>query len=514
MNNEKVAVAMKWSAVAEVASKVISPVTNAILARILVPEIFGLVATINMVISFTNVFTDAGFQKYIIQHEFSDEKDQDDSINVAFWSNLVLSVLLLAIVVIFRKPIVSLVSASDGAAMSSAFTSTSDFSWGIAAAALTLPITAFSSIQMAVYKRMMDFKTLFYIRLIGSLIPLIVTIPLAYFTRSFWALVIGSLAGELSNAVILSVRSPWKPNFSFSFGKFFEMFSFCYWILLESVLIWLTSYIGTFIVGKFLSTYYLGIYKTSMTTVNQITTLFTVSTSAVMFPTISRLQNNREEMYKFFLNFMRMVSMIIIPAGIGMYLYSDCITQILLGSQWKEAIPFIGLWGLSSSLGIVLSSYWDGLFNAIGKPKYSVFTQFLYLVILVPLLLFGASKDYETLYRLRCLSRIIYIAVELIAVRAILKIGFSSVLKYVAPSVLCSVPMIAAAVILKHFGGGTVIQIIQICACAVVYCVTAMIIPSTRRDIISAVLMMKIPIPSKILKALKYSEVKTGESDD
>lgn len=512
MNNEKVAVAMKWSAIAEIAAKVINPITNAILARILIPEVFGLVATINMVISFANVFTDAGFQKYIIQHEFDDEKDKDESINSAFWSNLIFSIILLALVIIFKNPIVSLVSSSDSGTLSSAFTQTSEFGWGIAVAALTLPITAFSSIQMAVYKRLMDFKTLFYIRLLGSVIPLIVTIPIAYFTRSFWSLVIGSLAGELSNSIILSVRSTWKPHFSFNTKKFFEMFSFCYWILLESVLIWLTSYIGTFIVGKYLSTYYLGIYKTSMTTVNQITALFTVSTTAVLFPTISRLQNNRQEMYKFFLSFMRMISMIIIPAGIGMYLYSDCITDILLGNQWKEAIPFIGLWGLSSSLGIVLSSYWDGIFNAIGQPKYSVFTQFIYLVILVPLLLYGASKDYETLYRLRCLSRIIYIVVELITVRIILKIGFMSMVRFVAPSLLCSVPMIGAAVFLRSLGGGTLIQILQICACAVVYGITAMIIPSTRRDIISALLMMKIPIPSKILKALKYSEVKSGES--
>lgn len=512
MNNEKVAVAMKWSAIAEIASKVISPVTNAILARILIPEVFGLVATINMVISFTNVFTDAGFQKYIIQHEFENEKDKDDSINVAFWSNLIFSLLLLVIVIIFKNPIVSLVSSSDPDSLSSAFTGTAEFGWGIAVAALTLPITAFSSIQMAVYKRLMDFKTLFYIRLIGSLVPLVVTIPLALVTRNFWSLVIGSLAGELCNAVILTVRSPWKPKFSFNPQKFFEMFSFCYWILLESVLIWLTSYIGTFIVGKFLSTYYLGIYKTSMTTVNHIIAMISTSTSAVMFPTISRLQNDRQAMYKFFLDFMRMASMIIIPVGIGMYLYRDCITHILLGSQWNDAIPFVGLWGLCSAVGLALSSYWDGLFNAIGKPKYSVFTQFIYLAVLIPLLLFGASKGYDTLYKLRCLSRVIYIAVELIAVRIVFKIGLSKVIKYIAPSVLCSVPMIAAAILLRSFGGGTFIQLLQICACAAVYGITALIIPSTRRDIISALLMMKIPLPSKILKALKYSEVKPGES--
>lgn len=501
MNNKKIAVAMKWSVIAEIAAKVITPVTNAILARILIPEVFGLVATINMVISFTNIFTDAGFQKYIIQHEFKDDKDKDESINVAFWSNFIFSLILFGIVVIFKNQIVTFVSSSDPDSLSSAFTGTAEFGWGIAIASLTLPITAFSSIQMAVYKRMMEFKTLFYVRLVGSLIPLFVTIPIAYFTRNFWSLVIGSLAGELSNALILSICSPWKPKFSFNGKKFVEMFSFCYWILVESIFIWLTSYIGTFIVGKFLSTYYLGIYKTSMVTVSHIITLVSISTSSVLFSTISRLQNDREEMYRVFLDFMRMISLVAVPMGIGMFLYRGCITDILLGSQWKEATAFIGLWGLCSAFNLVLASYWDGLFNAIGKPKYSVFTQVIYLLILVPMLIYGASKGYETLYRFRCLSRVIYIAVELIAVRIVFKIGIVKVIKYIAPAIACALPMTGAAILMKSLlPSSVIIQLVEMIVCVIIYCITTMLIPSTRRDIISVLQMMKIPLPSKLTK--------------
>ena len=511
MNKNNVAIAMKWSLIAEVAAKAITPVTNAILARILIPEVFGLVATINMVISFTNVFTDAGFQKYIIQHEFKDKNDENESINVAFWSNLIVSVFLFFVVLFFKNQIVTLVSSSDPNSLSSAFTGTKEFGWGIAIATLTLPITAFSSIQMAVYKRSMDFKSLFFVRLAGSLIPLFVTIPLAYFTRSFWSLVIGSLAGELSNAIILSLFSKWRPSFSFNSRKFFEMLSFCYWILIESVLIWLTSYIGTFIVGKFLSTYYLGIYKTSETTVAHLVTMITFSTNAVLFPSISRLQNNRDEMCNFFIDFMKMVAMIIIPMGFGMYLYSDCITDILLGSQWTEAIPFIGLWGLCNAFGLILASYWDSLFNAVGKPKYSAITQFLYLVVLVVLLYYGASQGYEVLYKLRCLSRLIYIVIELTAVWIVFRIRIIKVVKLILPSILCSVPMIGASLLLRRFvGGGTVLQLFQIAVCGIVYLTTALVYPSTRRDIISILTMMKIPLPERFKKYAKSEKKQEG----
>ena len=82
--NKKVGQATKWSSITEIIAKLISPITNMILARLLVPEAFGVVATITMVISFAEIFTDAGFQKYIIQHEFLDDEALNNSTNVAF----------------------------------------------------------------------------------------------------------------------------------------------------------------------------------------------------------------------------------------------------------------------------------------------------------------------------------------------------------------------------------------------------------------------------------------------
>ena len=68
--DERVGSAAKWSIFTEIIVKIISPITNMILARILVPEEFGVVATVTMIVSFADIFTDAGFQKYVVQHQF------------------------------------------------------------------------------------------------------------------------------------------------------------------------------------------------------------------------------------------------------------------------------------------------------------------------------------------------------------------------------------------------------------------------------------------------------------
>ena len=107
--NIQVKNATKWSAITEIIAKLITPITSMVLARLLTPEAYGIIATLSMIIVFAEIFTDAGFQKYIIQHEFKNEEDKDQSINVAFWSNLILSIFLLVIIALFSKSLMRLV---------------------------------------------------------------------------------------------------------------------------------------------------------------------------------------------------------------------------------------------------------------------------------------------------------------------------------------------------------------------------------------------------------------------
>ena len=141
----KTAIATKWSTLAEISAKFITPFINIILARLLTPIDFGIVATVNMIVSFADVFTDAGFQKYIMQHTFESEKDLDNQTNVAFWTNLTISTFLWVIIVIFSEQIATLVG-NPG------------LSLVIIISSISLPLTSFSSIHMARFKKIFDFS--------------------------------------------------------------------------------------------------------------------------------------------------------------------------------------------------------------------------------------------------------------------------------------------------------------------------------------------------------------------
>ncbi|MBQ9717949.1 MAG: oligosaccharide flippase family protein, partial [Clostridia bacterium] len=254
--------AAKWSSLTELLAKLITPVINMILARLLLPDAFGAAAAITMVISFAELFTDAGFQKYLIQHEFPDSRSLEDSTDAAFWSNLTVSAVLTFVIFLFRHPIARLIG-NPGLGNA------------VGVSSLLILIAAFSGIPTARFRRSMDFRTLFYVRLGTALLPLPVTVPAAFVLRDYRALLIGTFGSQLFSAVFLTVRSGWKPSFRFSFAQLKEMLSFSVWTMLESISVWMTSYAGVFLVANELNAHYLGLYKTSMATVNGFMAIIT-----------------------------------------------------------------------------------------------------------------------------------------------------------------------------------------------------------------------------------------------
>lgn len=426
--DNKVANATKWSGITEIVARLVIPVSNIVLARLLTPEAFGVVTTLTMVISFAELFTDAGFQKYLVQHIFIDSLDREQSTNVAFWSNLILSLAIWGGIAVFSEPIATLVGNPGLGKV-------------LIVACVSIPLAAFSSIQMALYRRDLDFKTLFKIRLVSILIPIVVTIPLAFWLRNYWALVLGTIVQNLVNAILLTTFSKWKPKLYYSFAKLREMLSFTMWSLFESVSIWLTSYVDVFIVGTSLNQHYLGLYKTSTTLVGSILALITSASTPVLFSSLSKLQNNEEEFKRLFFKFQKIVGLLVIPFGVGIFCFSNLVTSLFLGNQWLEASGFIGLWGLTSSVTIVLSHYSSEVYRAKGRPVLSVLAQWLHIVVLWPVVLIAVKYGFETLYIARSLVRFEMIGVNLAIMYFLVHISPFSMIKNILPSLIAALVM-------------------------------------------------------------------------
>lgn len=464
--------ATKWSAITEVVAKFVMPLSNMILARILAPEAFGVVATVTMITSFADMFTDAGFQKYLIQHEFKNEDEKFTYANIAFITNFIVSILLWGIIILMRHEIARLVGNPGLGNV-------------IAIASFQLILTSFSSIQMALFRRNLDFKSLFAVRLLSVCVPFVITLPLGLLGFSYWSIIIGNIFTHLSNAVILTVKSKWKPKKSCDYKILKKMLSFSIWTLIESISIWLTTWVDTFIIGSLLSQYYLGLYKTSTSMVNALMAIITSSTTTVLFSTLSRLQNDDSKFNYVFLKFQRLVSILIFPLGIGVYLYRDLATQIILGNQWKEASEIIGVWALTSSIMIVFGYYSSEVYRAKGRPKLSFIAQILHLIFLVPACIISSRYGFWTLIYTRSWIRMQFVIVHLIIMNFIIGIPVVKIIENVLPTGISSIAMGLFGYYLQNLNSGLMWTIFSIIMCIIFYFGLLCLFPNLRREIMT-----------------------------
>lgn len=465
--SKKASSATKWSLVTEVVVKLISPLTQIALAHILAPEAFGVVATVTMVTSFADMLSDAGFQKYLIQHEFEDTGHLYRSANVAFMTNLFVSLVLWLLVGIFNEPLAALVG-NDGLGIV------------LIVACASLPLTALSSIQLALFHRTFAFKELFVVRVVVALVPLVVTVPLALLGFDFWSLVIGTIAGNLVNALVLTLKSDWKPSLFYSFAELREMISFSAWTLLEQFSIWLTSWMGTFIVGSLLTSYYLGLYKTSISMVNTGMGIITSATTPVLFAELSRRQGDDESFQSAFFRMQEKVALFVVPLGFGIFFYRDFVTTLVLGPQWSEGSLMFGLWALSSAVVIPIGYYASEVFRAKGRPKLSFASQVAYLLIMAPVTYYAATLDFGSFALYSSLLRIVAICIDIFILEAFIKFPVGKMIARLAPIFVCSAVMIVAGWVLADFGVPTIAGII---ACVVVYALCCEVFPSTRAQL-------------------------------
>lgn len=466
--------AVKWSLITEVAAKIIIPVTQLVLARILAPEAFGVVAIVVMVTSFAEMISDAGFQKYLIQHEFRDKSSLYNAANVAFWSSMTVAIVLLAIIVFFRDSLASMVG-------------TPGLGIPIAVAALSLPMSVFVSTQQALFRRAFEYKKLLPIRIVVASIPFVVSVPLALNGLGYWSLIIGTLVSSLVNAVAMTAISKWKPRLSYSFSLLKKMFAFSGWSLLEAISIWATVWSGTFIVGTLLTPYELGLYRQPILVVNSAFALITNATTPVLFAALSRLQADKDEYRRFFFRFQFSVSVVLFPVGVGAFFYRDFFTELLFGPKWNEASLMFGAWAFVTSLSIVLSHYCSEVFRSLGKPRVSFLSQCLYMCVMIPSIYFAALDGFTTLVIVNASIRFVGIAISQLLTYVVAGFGFLQIMKNLYSPLLAALVMGVAAFYLSELADGDwTWSVLGILVCSAIYGAVCMCFPRTRAILITS----------------------------
>lgn len=472
--DKKVINAAKWSLLTELLAKLIVPVTNIILAHILAPEAFGIMASLMMIITFAQMLSDTGFQKYIVQHEFTDVEELHKHESVAFWTNFCFQFIIWILIILARDPLANVLGLRG-------------MGNSLAVMGSILPLYAFTSIQIGILQRSFNFKKLLRVRMINITMPLLISVPLAILGMDYWSLIIGFLSTQGATALFMFFFMPNEIQLYFNFKILRQMIGFSGWSIIESISIWLTVWCDTFIVGTFLASYYLGLYKMPSAVVNTAMGVIASAIVPVLFSALSREQNDPTRFKLTFFSFQKTIGLIVIPMGVGMFVYRDFIVNLIFGKQWSESAIVLGCWALSSAIMLPTANLISEVFRAKGMPRISFWCQILHLVVLVPVVYVFAQKSFDSLIYARSLVRGEAILVDLLFLYYVTPISpfeiFSNIMRYIILSLIMGVFGYAASSIYSASGWTVATMIL----CALFYFMLLLLFKSDRDIIIGCV---------------------------
>lgn len=252
---------------------------------------------------------------------------------------------------------------------------------------------ALSSAQTALLQKQMGFQRLFWVRLATVSLPGIASIPLGWNGMGYWALVTGSLVGQIAQSAVLWSSVSWRPKLAFRPRIFMEMFLFSRWVIISAILGWFFLWFDTLVVGHFFSTSEIGIYRVA----NQIPTLifsfFFGFASPVLYSKFSSINSDSSLVKSHLLTLFKLNSVVALSLGVLMTGLAGEFENIL-GIKWNGIGIIVTLISMKEAVLYVFVYYQEAV-RAIGKPKLETLSAAISVAIHAIVLPISASYGFD-----------------------------------------------------------------------------------------------------------------------
>lgn len=364
---------MGWNYLSFGLGKILNITTVSILAHLLAPEYFGLVALATLTMDYLSVLNDLGLGSALIQRR----QDVNESANIAFTLNILVGIVLTAITFIIAPYAAIFFHESHV---------TSVLRW----LSLTFLISSLGSVHSVLLQRELNFRKKIIPELGNTIVKAIISISLAIAGFGVWALVAGQIIGTSVSALLLWVLLPWRPKFSWNptIGKGLFMYGFS--IMGNNILtVWEQNF-DYFIIGRIYNPTALGVYTLAYRLPQALVLSILWTMTSVLFPAFSSLQDQKDALKKSFLSVLRYVELLVTPLCLGMFIAADPLIRVLFGEQWVDAINILRV--LSLYVWVVSIGYHVGdIYKAIGRPDILIKMSIPMFFIRVLLLWIGAQ---------------------------------------------------------------------------------------------------------------------------
>lgn len=358
-----------WSTINQVFTQVVGLGVTAVLARLLTPADFGLVAMVTLATGFLKILKDFGIGAALVQKKNVSHEEY----STVFWLNMALGALFTAVTFAVAGPI----SEFYHEPLIKPITQVFSFSF---------LVNAVGVVWSNLLIKQVDFKQIFYRNLVSVVLSGGLGIAAALYGWGFWALIIQQYALIVINTYLNYTRSGWWPSFCFKREFLSDLFKFSLPLLGDKSLNYWMRNVDNLLVGRFLGKndlgYYTKAYSLMLLPVKQLSGTIT----KVLFPSFSLIQDDVDKIASIYLKISRAIAFVSFPVMINLSIFAEPLILMVYGENWRPVIPLfqvLSLLGMFQAIGTLSGNVYLARGKTLLMFKVGVFSRLLMIVGIV-----------------------------------------------------------------------------------------------------------------------------------
>lgn len=358
-----------WSFIEQFANQFIGFGISVVLARILLPEEFGLIAMLSVFMSLGATLISGGLTQSLIRTE----NPTDEDYSTVFYFNLIGSIFIYA-VIYFSAPFIA------------AFYGQTQLTAIVRVYSIVFIINAFAAVQTTRLTKALDFKTQMLVSTPSLVINGLIGIVLALNGYGVWSLVWSRIAQSLVATLQLWFWTKWQPVWNFSISKFKLHFNFGFKLTLSGILDILFGNVYYVIIGKYFEPAQVGFYSKANDLRGRPVGILTNIVSKITYPLFSEIQNDDIRLKNVYKRIMQMVIFLVAPTLIFLAVLAEPLFRFLYTEKWLPAVPYFQILCASGIL-YPIHSYNLQILNVKGRSDLFLKLEIIKKILLVAVLL-------------------------------------------------------------------------------------------------------------------------------
>lgn len=425
MNNKKDGIVSNfmWRALEQFGAQGVAFVVSIVLARLLNPDAYGLVAIIAVFTGIFGVFVDSGLGSALIQKKDADNID----FSSVFFFNMMMCVLLYALL-FFSAPLIA------------RFYNNLHLVSLLRVAGITLIVSGLKNVQQAYIARKMMFKKFFFATLGGTIGAAVLGITLAYLGFGVWALIAQNLFNLVVDTTILWITVDWRPELVFSLQRLKALVSFGWKILASKLLDTVYINIRSLVIGKVYTSSDLGLYNRGNSWPNLFVSNISNAIDSVLFPAMSNVQENISKVKDLTRRSMQMSVYVIAPLMLGLFAVSTPLVRVVLTDKWIQSVPYLRIFCVAYIFYPIRTANMNAI-RSIGRSDIYLKLEVVEKVIGLAIVILTMKISVMAFAYSFLVTSVLAQLINSIPNKKLLEYGYFEQLKDILPSILIGIVM-------------------------------------------------------------------------